>query len=160
MQHKPTKPVHHLSCVLSSVNLGRLLGSYDQHLVIRLYRVGGHCGGIANRSPFSILPITSLFFTPWKGLIPYIKISHIHTPKKRWGGTDVIVNHRTHKYHTPDDVYLNWPNIQTSLAEVNLLKLMDSGAIHLIGSLPFEAETDDLTLSVVPCCNLLMVVEY
>lgn len=33
------------------------------------------------------------------------------------------------------------PNIQTSLADVNLLKLMDSGAIHLIGSLPLEAET-------------------
>lgn len=28
-----------------------------------------------------------------------------------------------------------------SLAIVNLLKLMDSGAIHLIGSLPFEANT-------------------
>lgn len=31
------------------------------------------------------------------------------------------------------------PNIQTSLAEVNLRKLMLSGAIHLMGSLPFEA---------------------
>lgn len=36
---------------------------------------------------------------------------------------------------------LNSPNIHTSLAEVNLLKLIDSGAIHLIGSLPFEAKT-------------------
>lgn len=35
----------------------------------------------------------------------------------------------------------NSPNIQTSLAVVNRLKLMDSGAIHLIGSLPLEAET-------------------
>ena len=33
----------------------------------------------------------------------------------------------------------NLPNIQTSLAEVNLLKLIDSGAIHLIGSFPLEA---------------------
>lgn len=44
----------------------------------------------------------------------------------------------------------NSPNIQTSLAEVNLLKLIDSGAIHLIGSLPLEAEaktnTDTLKL--------------
>ena len=32
------------------------------------------------------------------------------------------------------------PNIQTSLAVVNLLKLIDSGAIHLMGSLPLEAE--------------------
>lgn len=36
--------------------------------------------------------------------------------------------------------YLDLPNIQTSLAVVNLLKLMDSGAIHFIGSLPFEAK--------------------
>ena len=34
----------------------------------------------------------------------------------------------------------NLPNIHTSLADVNLLKLIDSGAIHLIGSLPLEAE--------------------
>lgn len=33
------------------------------------------------------------------------------------------------------------PNIQTSLAVVNRLKLMDSGAIHLMGSLPFDAKT-------------------
>ena len=31
------------------------------------------------------------------------------------------------------------PNIQTSLAEVKRLKLMDSGAIHLMGSLPLDA---------------------
>ena len=31
------------------------------------------------------------------------------------------------------------PNIQTSLAVVNLLKFMLSGAIHLIGSLPLLA---------------------
>lgn len=36
--------------------------------------------------------------------------------------------------------YSNLPNIQTSLAVVNLLKLIDSGAIHFIGSLPFEAK--------------------
>lgn len=41
--------------------------------------------------------------------------------------------------HTNDQ---NSPNIQTSLAEVNLLKLIDSGAIHLIGSFPLEAETE------------------
>lgn len=34
----------------------------------------------------------------------------------------------------------NLPNIQTSLAVVNRLKLMDSGAIHLMGSLPLDAE--------------------
>lgn len=49
------------------------------------------------------------------------------------------------KYNDPIKGYLNssyffLPNIQTSLAVVNLLKLIDSGAIHLIGSLPFEAE--------------------
>lgn len=35
-KHKPTETFYYLSCVLSSVNRGRLLGSYDQHLVIRL----------------------------------------------------------------------------------------------------------------------------
>lgn len=39
----------------------------------------------------------------------------------------------------------NSPNIQTSLADVNLLKLIDSGAIHLMGSLPLEAETQTQT---------------
>jgi hypothetical protein len=33
----------------------------------------------------------------------------------------------------------NLPNIQTSLAVVNRLKLMLSGAIHLIGNFPFDA---------------------
>ena len=33
----------------------------------------------------------------------------------------------------------NLPNIHTSLGLLNLLKLIDSGAIHLIGSFPFEA---------------------
>lgn len=33
------------------------------------------------------------------------------------------------------------PNIHTSLAEVKRLKLMDSGAIHLIGSRLIEAAT-------------------
>lgn len=33
----------------------------------------------------------------------------------------------------------NIPNIHTSLAVVKRLKLMDSGAIHFIGSLPFDA---------------------
>lgn len=33
----------------------------------------------------------------------------------------------------------NSPNIQTSLAEVKRLKLMDSGAIHLIGNRVTEA---------------------
>lgn len=31
------------------------------------------------------------------------------------------------------------PNIQTSLAEVNRRKLIDSGAIHLMGNFPLEA---------------------
>ena len=34
---------------------------------------------------------------------------------------------------------IHTPNIQTSLEEVNLLKLIDSGAIHFIGSRPLEA---------------------
>lgn len=35
--------------------------------------------------------------------------------------------------------YTNSPNIQTSLAVVNRLKLIDSGAIHLIGNRVTEA---------------------
>jgi len=95
---------------LMSLNVGLLLGSNDQHWDIRLYNLGGHLGGRASRSPFSILPITSLFLTPWNGLTPIISTSHMHTP-----------------------------NIQTSLAVVNRLKLIDSGDIHLIGNLPLDA---------------------
>lgn len=95
---------------LTSLNVGLLLGSNDQHCDIRLYSLGGHFEGNANRSPFSILPITSLFLIPWNGFTPIINTSHMHTP-----------------------------NIQTSLAVVNRLKLMDSGDIHLIGNLPLDA---------------------
>lgn len=35
------------------------------------------------------------------------------------------------------------PNIHTSDAVVNLLKLIDSGAIHLMGSLPLVAEINN-----------------
>ena len=42
------------------------------------------------------------------------------------------------------DDEIHSPNIQMSLAVVNLLKLIDSGAIHLIGSLPFEAVTKNM----------------
>lgn len=41
------------------------------------------------------------------------------------------------------------PNIQTSLAEVNRRKFMDSGAIHLIGSFPLEAENTHYCLQTV-----------
>lgn len=34
---------------------------------------------------------------------------------------------------------INPPNIQTSVAVVNLLKFIDSGAIHFMGSFPFDA---------------------
>lgn len=54
--------------------------------------------------------MTFSFGTPWNGFTPYIRISQQHTP-----------------------------NIHTSEADEKRRKLMDSGAIHLIGSLPFEA---------------------
>lgn len=75
------RPPSYLSRVLRSWKVGLLEGSYDQHSNIIRYNEGGQFGGRGSRSPFSILPITSLFLTPWKGLIPYIRISHIHTPK-------------------------------------------------------------------------------
>jgi hypothetical protein len=75
-----------------SANDDLLEGSYDQQAHIRLYREGGHPGGRGNLSPFSILPITSLFFTPWNGLIPYIRISHIHTPVRYNAGSKSTVN--------------------------------------------------------------------
>lgn len=34
---------------------------------------------------------------------------------------------------------IDLPNIQTSLSPVNLLKLILSGAIHLMGSFPWDA---------------------
>lgn len=36
-------------------------------------------------------------------------------------------------------IWVHLPNIHTSLAEVNRRKLIDSGAIHLIGNFPLEA---------------------
>lgn len=98
------------SLVFNSWNLGRLDGSYDQHSIMIWYNVGGQFGGRASRSPLSILPMTFSLATPWKGFTPYIIISQIHTP-----------------------------NIHTSLSVENLRKLIDSGAIHLMGSLPFDA---------------------
>lgn len=44
---------------------------------------------------------------------------------------------RGHKEPSPLGFHL--PNIHTSLAEVNRRKLMDSGAIHLMGNFPLEA---------------------
>jgi hypothetical protein len=86
---------------------GRLCGSYDQHCDMSEYKRGGQFGGNGNRSPFSNLPITSLFLVPWNGLMPNIRISQVHTP-----------------------------NIHTSLAVVKRRKFIDSGAIHLMGSIP------------------------
>lgn len=86
---------------------GRLCGSYAQHCDINEYKRGGQSKGNGRRSPFSSLPITSLFLTPWNGLMPIIRISHVQTP-----------------------------NIHTSLAVVKRRKLIDSGAIHLIGNIP------------------------
>lgn len=44
-----------------------------------------------------------------------------------------------------------------SLAIVNLLKLIDSGAIHLIGSLPFEAVTGEEEINWVLLVNGIIV---
>lgn len=44
---------------------------------------------------------------------------------------------RGHK--EPSSLGFHLPNIHTSLAEVNRRKLIDSGAIHLMGNFPLEA---------------------
>ena len=62
------------------LNVGRLNGSFAQHCDINEYRRGGQFDGSGNRSPFSNLPITSLFLIPWNGLTPSIKISQTQTP--------------------------------------------------------------------------------
>lgn len=97
-------------CKLALIVLksGRLCGSYDQHSDMSEYKLGGQLGGNGKRSRFSSFSITSLFFIAWNGLTPIIKISQTHTA-----------------------------NIHTSLAVVKRRKLIDSGAIHLMGSLPF-----------------------
>ena len=100
----------HFMATFSSLNVGLSSGSYCQHEFISRKREAGHSGGRAKRSPFSIRLMTSSFLMPTKGLTPLIKISQQHTP-----------------------------NIQTSLRPVNRRKLMLSGAIHLMGSLPREA---------------------
>lgn len=51
--------------------VGRSDGSYRQQCSRRsLYRLGGHRSGNGNRSPFSILCITTLFFVPSNGFLP------------------------------------------------------------------------------------------
>ena len=70
------------------------------------------------------LKLTSEFFTPWKGLTPSIRISQTQTP-----------------------------NIHTSDAVVNLRKLIDSGAIHLIGSFPFEAFSSIIFIDIINDLN-------
>jgi len=70
----------------------------------------GQFGGKGKRSPFSIFPITFSLGTPWNGFTPYMSISQQQTPY-----------------------------IQTSDADENRRKLIDSGAIHLMGSFPFDA---------------------
>lgn len=42
-------------------------------------------------------------------------------------------------------IWVHLPNIHTSLAEVNRRKLIDSGAIHLIGNFPLEAKKEGKT---------------
>ncbi len=96
--------------ILSSLKVGLSSGSYCQQEFISRKREAGHSRGRARRSPFSIRLITPSFLMPTKGLTPLIKISQQHTP-----------------------------NIHTSLRPVNRRKLMLSGAIHLMGSLPLDA---------------------
>ena len=69
------------SALFNCWKVGLLSGSYAQHCVNNEYSLEGHDGGKDSLSPLSNLPITSPFFTPWKGLIPNIKISHTQTPE-------------------------------------------------------------------------------
>ena len=101
--------------MLSSLKVGLSSGSYCQQEFISRKREAGHSGGRARRSPFSIRLMTSSFLMPTKGLTPLIKISQQQTP-----------------------------NIHTSLRPVNRRKLMLSGAIHLMGSLPRDAAKKEL----------------
>ena len=55
---------------------------------------------------------------------------------------------------------MNLPNIQTSLAVVNLLKLIDSGAIHLMGSLPLEAGKTQNTHVANKCSNSYIQITF
>lgn len=61
----------------------------------------------------------------------YLEIIHLQQLKWNW------TSPRGHKEPSPFGVHL--PNIHTSLAEVNRRKLIDSGAIHLMGNFPLEA---------------------
>lgn len=65
----------------------------------------------------------------------------MHTPTSR---REVLKDKPFNRNREEEHLEHNSPNIHTSLAEVNLLKLIDSGAIHLMGSLPFEAGKKDL----------------
>lgn len=105
------------------LKFGRLSGSYAQHWDINEYNLGGQLGGNGRRSPFSSFNITSLFLTPWKGFTPSMSISQMQTPD--------IIHIKIRNKIASHIFYL--PNIQTSLAVVNLLKFIDSGDIHLMG---------------------------
>lgn len=97
--------------VSSWVKLGRAVDSYAQQWSHRSNNAWGQYEpGSGSRTPFSIWVITSAFAMPWNGFLPIVKISHMQTA-----------------------------NIHTSDKWVKRRKLIDSGAIHLIGSFPFEA---------------------
>lgn len=52
------------------------------------------------------------------------------------------------------------PNIHTSLEDVKRLKLIDSGAIHLIGSFPLEATDRENTLyTTCECAKVSLIFE-
>ena len=85
------------SCTLTSNAWlsGRSSGSYFQHCSSTEYNWCGQSSGRPSRSPFSILPITSLFLTRWKGFVPHDKISHEQTPNIH---TSLAVVNRLNKF--------------------------------------------------------------
>ena len=116
------------------VKLGLAELSYSQQWSKSEYSSSLQLLGCCKRVLFSISFMTSWFLIPWNGLLPYDRISHTHIPELKCF-LYILFFKKNSRLLT-----LNYlPYIQTSEWDVNFLKFIDSGAIHLIGSLHFEA---------------------
>lgn len=112
--------------------------------------VGGQRSGLGSRTPDSKWLITCPFSIQKNGCWPSEKISHAqtasHTQRNRSLSAQIKAMNLSGRlvpnvFQSGCAIAGLLPNIHTSLAAVKRLKLMDSGAIHLIGSRLIEAST-------------------
>lgn len=107
-----------LTCLNTSLALGRWCGSEAHMLVSRSYMSSGQAAGWASRSPRSSSGTTSALRTPCQGFSPKEKISQKHTP-----------------------------SMYVSVLLLKRRKFSDSSGSHLSGSLAELAERGRVTYS-------------